>query len=229
LEELNQLENGDEKTERMATHNDWKDELIERLPKPVEEQFKPLLLPSDSIKIAAVKVLETSNKTLAESALLLFKKMVGPNIADKMACIDKAKCTLDLILQYQHSTPAQTVALLTADMNALLPATSVKGGLLLYNQMSFLQKALAKIGQKYKWDDIAMLATIQIKLKGDCFSQLKFYHQQTADASEPTVRNPSDFGKPVPVLESATPMTWSTFGKNLKEIAEPKLAPPNHH
>ena len=107
----------------MATHNDWKDELIERLPKPVEEQFKPLLLPSDSIKIAAVKVLETSNKTLAESALLLFKKMVGPNIADKMArvwddkdigCIDKAKCTLDIILQYQHSTPAQPVALLTA-------------------------------------------------------------------------------------------------------------------
>ena len=95
--------------------------------------------------------------TTWDAALILFKSKLGAKLADKLGecwddpltkCVDKAKTTLDLILQYQQSNPDDQAAMLTADINGLLPATSIEGGLLLYNQMCFVQKCLSRLDKK---------------------------------------------------------------------------------
>ena len=199
-------DDADDKVGQIDDHNIEKDRLKTANPKPVLQPYVPLLNSSEVNQLEAHQRRKESDKTLAENALLLFKSKIGPTLSEKLAitwdnpcvlCVEKAKVTLDLILQYQTANPERQAVYMVANMNRLLPATTATGGYLLYQQMCVLQRCLKRLGKEYMQPDQTLLAIIRDKLEGPNFSNLTFLHQQSGGSTAPEIRSVEDFGKPV--------------------------------
>ena len=219
------------KDQRIQDHLDNQAAVRQAHPEPVERAFVSILSSSDCSLIAATLIQDNKNKDLAESALTLFKQKLGPKLSKEMLdiwndpdirCVDKARSTLDYILMFQQSNPETTVTKLTNDMFSLLPATTVKGAVFLYNQMCFLQNALGRVDKKYLWPETLLLSTISLKLLGPAFHNLKFLHKQSSGTVKNVPRPASEFGNPLPVQPHASAVTWDQVGTQLTQIADPE-------
>ena len=202
-------------------------------PEPILGQFQPFLLSTEATALASRKVELLKRKNDADKCLIRFKALAGPKITvdlsriwddPSLESIDKARICYDYFLQCQHTDAENTVARLTADMNALLPATTVQGGLLLYQKMNILQETLSKVGAQYAMDERLLIATIRTKLVGDAFDNLKFFHKQTEGNSRPLVRTSAEFGTPAPARAADHQVSWTQLGDNLLELSETKAA-----
>jgi hypothetical protein len=151
---VNALEDGDERTQRgELLRADNAELVIMRDGRPKQAPYVRLLLPSEAAQIADFLKTKREDEKLAETALQLFKSKLGDKLSDKLedcwddpltSNVDKAKSTMDLILQYTQTNIEDQVATLQNDINVLLPATTAAGGLLLHQQMCFLQRCLGK-------------------------------------------------------------------------------------
>ena len=137
-------------------------------------------------------------------------------------CVDRARSTLDYIVMFQQSNPETTVTKLTNNMFSLLPATTVKGAIFLYNQMCFLQNALGRVDKKYLWPETLLLSTISLKLLRPAFHNLKFLHKQASGIVKNVPRPASEFGNPLPVQPHTSAVTWDQVGTQLTQIADPE-------
>ena len=113
---------------------------------------------------------------------------------------------------FQLSNPEITVAKLTNDMFSLLPATTVKGAVFLYDQMCFLQNALGRVNLKFVWPETLLLSTISLKLLGPASHNLKFLHKQTVGHTKNVPRLASEFGNPLPKHGDSSAVTWAQLG-----------------
>ena len=175
--EIEAQPDSDEKDQEMEDHVANQALTRRNNPEPIERAFVSILSSSDCSKIAAYLIQDNKDKDLAESALTLFKQKLGPTLSKEMLtiwndpgirCVDKARSTLDYIMMFQLSNPEITVAKLTNDMFQLLPATTVKGAVSLYDQMCFLQNALGRVDIQYLWPIIINLIS---EVVGTCLPQ----------------------------------------------------------
>jgi hypothetical protein len=107
-------------------------------------------------------------------------------------------------------------------MFSLLPATTVKGAVFLYDQMYFLQNALGRVDLKFVWPETLLLSTISLKLLGPAFHNLKFLHKQTVGHTKNVPRLASEFGNPLPKHGDSSAVTWEQLGTQLNQIAQPE-------
>jgi hypothetical protein len=226
------MEGGEERTQRSdLLRADNAELVIMQNGRPKQAPYVRLLLPTEAAQIADFLKTKREDEKLAETALQLFKSKLGDKLSDKLedcwddpvtSNVDKAKSTMDLILQYTQTNIEDQVATLQNDINVLLPATTAAGGLLLHQQMCFLQRCLGKIGKDHKLPESSLLAIISKKLQGPIFSNLKFYHQQYAGNTEPTVRAASEYGEPPVKKANQCQVTWSELGENLQQLVAPE-------
>jgi hypothetical protein len=229
---VNAMEGGEERTQRGdLLRADNAELVIMQNGRPKQAPYVRLLLPTEAAQIADFLKTKREDEKLAETALQLFKSKLGDKLSDKLedcwddpvtSNVDKAKSTMDLILQYTQTNIEDQVATLQNDINVLLPATTATGGLLLHQQMCFLQRCLGKIGKDHKLPESSLLAIISKKLQGPIFSNLKFYHQQYAGNTEPTVRAASEYGEPPLKKANQSQVTWSELGENLQQLVAPE-------
>ena len=229
--EIEALPDSAQKDQRKIDHEAHEVQTRATNPEPIERAFVSILSSSDCSKIAAYLIQDNKDKDLAESALTLFKQKLGPRLSKEMLtiwndpvirCVDKARSTLDYIMMFQLSNPEITVAKLTNDMFSLLPATTVKGAVFLYDQMCFLQNALGRVDIKFVWPETLLLSTISLKLLGPAFHNLKFLHKQTVGHTKNVPRLASEFGNPLPKHGDSSAVTWEQLGTQLNQIAQPE-------
>jgi hypothetical protein len=202
-------------------------------PEPMPTKFEPNLNPTEATQLAARKLELLKRKVDADKCLSRFKALAGPTITADLSkiwddrsleSIDKARICYDYFLQCQHTDAENTVARLTADMNALHPATTVQGGLLLYQKMNIIQATLSQVGEEYAMVERLLIATIRTKLQGDAFDNLKFFHKQTEGNSRPVARASALFGTPAPSRTTEHQVSWTQLGDNLIELSETKTS-----
>jgi hypothetical protein len=229
--EIEALPESAQKDQRKIDHEAHEVQTRATNPEPIERAFVSILSSSDCSKIAAYLIQDNKDKDLAESALTLFKQKLGPRLSKEMLtiwndpqirCVDKTRSTLDYIMMFQLSNPEITVAKLTNDMFSLLPATTVKGAVFLYDQMCFLQNALGRVDIKFVWPETLLLSTISLKLLGPAFHNLKFLHKQTVGHTKNVPRLASEFGNPLPKHGDSSAVTWAQLGTQLNQIAQPE-------
>ena len=111
------------------------------------------LLPSEAAQMVDFLTTKRKDETLAETALQLFKSKLGDKLSDKLedcwddpvtSSVDKAKSTMDLILQYTQTNIEDQAATLQNDINSLLLATTAAGGLLLHASANMLSTAMSR-------------------------------------------------------------------------------------
>ena len=227
------MDPGDEKEAAITNYVAAQENIIGTHPEPKHPKFEPILLPTEATQLAAREVENKKRKDDADKCMARFKALAGPTITSDLSrtwddptipSIDKARISYDYFLQCQHVDADSTVARLTADMNALQPATSVQGGLLLYQKMNIIQETLTKIGPQYALAESVLVATIRTKLQGDAFDNLKFFHKQTDGHTRPVVRAAALFGTPTPARATEKHVSWTQLGTNLLELSETKSA-----
>ena len=214
-----------------TTYHARKAEHIANHPEPKPTKFDPYLLGTEAARLAAREIENKRRKDDADKCLGRFKALAGTTITTdlskiwddpKIESLEKAKITFDYFLQCQHTDAEGTVARLTADMNALHPATTVHGGRVLYQKMSILNETLTKVGPRHTMSDSMLIATIRTKLQGDAFDNLKFFHKQADGNTRPIIRPGSLFGTPAPERPGTNHVSWVQLGTNLIELSETK-------
>ena len=219
------------KNDAVQAHWILKTTILEHHPEPKQGRFEPQLLTSEAALLAAREIENKRRKDDADRCLGRFKALAGNTITTDLSktwddpripSIEKAIISFDYFLQCQHTDAEGTVARLTADMNALHPATTVHGGRVLYQKMSIINETLSKVGPQHVMSDSVLIATIRTKLQGDAFDNLKFFHKQADGNTRPIVRSASLFGTPVPERPGASHVSWVQLGTNLIELSETK-------
>ena len=225
------MADGPAKDAAVKTHWTLHDTIRDNHPEPKQAKFEPQLLSTEAALLAAREIENKRRKDDADKCMARFKALAGPTITSDLTKVwddpstkstDKARISFDHFLQCQHTDAESTVARLTADMNALHPATTVHGGLLLYQKMSTIQETLTKIGLEYAMAESVLVATIRTKLQGDAFDNLKFFHKQADGNSRPVVRAASLFGTPAPARPATSQVSWTQLGTKLIELSETK-------